>query len=467
MRAISKHAAIVLSLATALTVPAASQSAAEEGLTRPLLVAHRQSATVSTFAVTRDGRLTLLATGVPTGTGTRPIVVSPDGRFAFSAGRESNEIFSYAVARDGTLTPIFVIPGQDNFPYNIIISPDGRTLYVGNQFSDVISTYAIAANGSLSPRGPAIKSGALHTRVMSMTPDGRFLYVGHGDAAPRHPGVLTGFAVQPDGTLTPRVGPLSVGIAAGSTVITPDGRFLYVPGEESNQLFGFRIASDGALTPVPGSPYEVIGEHQAMAVTPDGRHLYMGDNSGDRIRAYTIAGDGALTEVPGSPFAAGDLPIGVTTSPDGRFLFMTNFNSHDIHVFAIEASGALTLTGPPQATGGMAPATRSTVFIPNKGPRARFIPSPRPAGQPTLFNATGSSDRDGRIARYDWNFGDGTTGPDAGPTPSHRYRQPGVYTVTLTVTDDEGCSTRLVYTGHVALCTGSSDAVATQRIIVR
>jgi PKD repeat protein len=55
---------------------------------------------------------------------------------------------------------------------------------------------------------------------------------------------------------------------------------------------------------------------------------------------------------------------------------------------------------------------------------------------PVSFNGTGSSDPDGTIISYDWDFGDNTTG--SGVNPSHTYTAPGTYTVTLTVTDDEG-----------------------------
>ncbi len=66
-------------------------------------------------------------------------------------------------------------------------------------------------------------------------------------------------------------------------------------------------------------------------------------------------------------------------------------------------------------------------------------------GTAIQFDATGSSDLDGSIVRFDWDFGDGTTAPNAGPTPSHTYATAGDFTVTLKVTDDDGsmeiCST--------------------------
>src|SRR5207247_6148871 len=54
------------------------------------------------------------------------------------------------------------------------------------------------------------------------------------------------------------------------------------------------------------------------------------------------------------------------------------------------------------------------------------------------FFSTGSTDPDGTIASYNWDFGDGSTSTDE--NPSHPYTQVGDYTATLTVTDNSGLS---------------------------
>jgi PKD repeat protein len=51
-----------------------------------------------------------------------------------------------------------------------------------------------------------------------------------------------------------------------------------------------------------------------------------------------------------------------------------------------------------------------------------------------------SSNPGGSIVRYDWDYGDGTVGLDAGPIPNHTYPADGLYEVTLTVEDERGAT---------------------------
>ncbi|MFD9942643.1 PKD domain-containing protein [Nonomuraea sp. NPDC059023] len=56
---------------------------------------------------------------------------------------------------------------------------------------------------------------------------------------------------------------------------------------------------------------------------------------------------------------------------------------------------------------------------------------------------------------------------DGGPASTHAYRRPGRFTATVTVTDDENCSTALIFTGTSVRCNGFSRARASQAVRVR
>lgn len=77
--------------------------------------------------------------------------------------------------------------------------------------------------------------------------------------------------------------------------------------------------------------------------------------------------------------------------------------------------------------------------VPRMEPVAIFTCDPPEPVQKLIatFNASKSYDPDGNITSYNWNFGDGT--PNAtGMITTHIFMLPGDYTVTLTVTDNDG-----------------------------
>ena len=83
----------------------------------------------------------------------------------------------------------------------------------------------------------------------------------------------------------------------------------------------------------------------------------------------------------------------------------------------------------------------------NVAPNAAFafLPSSPQVAEWVRFDASSSSDSDGTIANYQWSFGDGTS-PVSGAVVYHQFTAQGSYSVTLTVTDDDGATDSAVAT---------------------
>jgi DNA-binding beta-propeller fold protein YncE len=153
--------------------------------------------------------------------------------------------------------------------------------------------------------------------------------------------------------------------------VDPTGKFVYVPNEFGNDISAYSVGSNGALTPIHGSPFPTIGgDPVAVAVDPTGQFAYVADfgiNSGTNgVDAYSIGSDGALTPVQGSPFATGNGPRAVAVDPTGQFVYLANFQDvSSLSGYSIEPNGALTpIAGSPFATGAQAISVAITPQVP-------------------------------------------------------------------------------------------------------
>ncbi len=97
-----------------------------------------------------------------------------------------------------------------------------------------------------------------------------------------------------------------------------------------------------------------------------------------------------------------------------------------------------------------------TTITENKPPVAAFTVSPKEAftGDNINFDATASTDPDGKVHIYSWDFGDGKEG--SGSTIVHKYKAPGTYTVKLTAIDEKGLSNSVTDTVTITSATGDN-----------
>jgi PKD repeat protein len=432
---------LVALLSLLLAAPAASAA-------RTLYVPNNTSGNLSSYAVGANSSLTPLA-GSPLSVGNGPetAVLTPDGKFLFLTKNSSDQVQRFSVAADGSPTSLGATSLTVDAPRGAAVSPDGTKLYiVGN---NGLRTYSIAADGAVTEVATTALTGVIGVDV-AVTPDGRSLYAIGVIGAPDD----TIFHVPLGTDGVPTAGSTVVATAPASLqrlAVTPEGRFIYTASSAAGQsgVRGYAIGAGGALTAVPGSPFSTGGATYTVATSPAAPVLFASEADTDTARAFTVGADGALTAA-GSALPAGGDPSSMTVTPSGMSMFTIQSLPNDVGRFDVASNGVISSAGANTATAagvGLGPHVS-----PDQGPVASFTADAVLGGSPTSFNAGSSSDSDGTIARYDWDFGDGTTLPNGGPVPQHTYTTAGTYNVTLTVTDNEGCSLTKTYTGQVVGC---------------
>jgi PKD repeat protein len=108
------------------------------------------------------------------------------------------------------------------------------------------------------------------------------------------------------------------------------------------------------------------------------------------------------------------------------------------HTYTVTGTYTVTLTVA-NANLQASDTTTATITAPNQVPTAvieTYLISKD--GRSYRFDGSKSTDPDGQIVSYDWNFGDGNTG--MGMVVEHHYTATGHYSATLTVTDNRGAT---------------------------
>jgi hypothetical protein len=173
---------------------------------------------------------------------------------------------------------------------------------------------------------------------------------------------VAAFTINPsDGALTPVSGsPIGIGVYAtgiSPLMIEPTGKFLYIAygdlGNSTNDVAGFSIdPTTGALTVIASTPE--VGT--SITFDPSGNFAYGVFNYA--ITAYGVdAKTGGLTALPGSPYFSSMFDIGgpVVMDPSGNFAYLLTINSGILVLRIDPSTHALTLV--PGSSVGIPDAT--------------------------------------------------------------------------------------------------------------
>jgi YVTN family beta-propeller protein len=341
-----------------------------------------------------------------------------------------------SVIDTGTKTVSATFSSGGDTPVALAISPDGTRAYIANQFDDTVTVFNTANNMLVATIG----GGAFCCPSgIALTPDGAHAYVtnqGNDTVS-----VVDTSSNTVSGTIT-----LAPGSSPNGIAITPDGTRVYVVDLGTGFVDVINTSNNQVVASIG-----VGNQPLAVAIRPDGQRAYVTNSIDDTVSVINTA----TNTVVGLPIPLGvnTFPDAVAVRPDGARAYVTNKDGNSVSVID-------TATNTVSATIASVGANPYGVAIlPNQGPTAVFSATGASAGQPASFDGSGSSDPDGTVADYAWDFGDGTpVVHTASPMTNHTYNAAGHYTATLTVTDNEGCANSLVYTGQTASCNGTAAA---------
>jgi 6-phosphogluconolactonase (cycloisomerase 2 family) len=304
--------------------------------------------------------------------------IGPDvvTQYAYVTNATNNNITGFSInAGTGNLTQLTGSPWPaHNEPGALAVSPSGF-LYVANISSNDISAYTISpTNGALTQlTGSPFATGCTspgNPESVAADPVHPYLYVACFQ------GGVAAFSIATNGALTAVTGsPFTAGFAPFGVAVDPAGKYAYVTNYGGSNVSGFNIATNGALSQISGSPWATATTPGPVAVTPNDQFAYVtalgtGCCTGGDISGYSIATNGALTQLPGSPWASTGA-MGIVIAHAGKRAYVTNYYGTglgDLHAWRIHTNGKLTsnVAGQPYA-GETEPigvaATQSSKFV--------------------------------------------------------------------------------------------------------
>ena len=406
-------------------LPAVSQAA------RNVYVPNITTSDVSVIGTSNN----TVADTVSVDSGPRGVAITPDGSYAYVPNYSSNSVSVIGTSNNTVVAT--VSEGMGTNPFGVAMTPDGSYVYVTNFNSNNVSVISTSDNTVVA----TVLVGTWPWGV-AITPDGSYAYVSNIGST------KVSVIKTSDNTV---VNTVTVGSQPSGVAITPDGSYAYVANFNSDNISVIKTSDNTVVGTVA-----VGTKPGGVAITPDGLHVYVANRDSNNVSVISTSNNTVVGTV-----TVGTKPILVAITPDGSYTYVTNWVSNSVSVI-----GTSNNTVVATVSEGMGTSPWGVAVVPNQAPTAAFTASAGIAGEASSFNASTSTDSDGTIARYDWDFGDGDILNDGGATPSHTYSVSGTYTATLTVTDNEGCSTSFVFTGQTAFCNGSSSAATPQEVTV-
>ena len=371
MRKLAVPAALALMMGSAVGPPAASHEASTPSAAgtdapdaRFLYVANVGSHDISQYRIKAGALTPLSPASVPGGKAPLQMAASPDGGTVYVSNfLLEGTVSQYGVEANGALepkSPPTVDAGA--FPRHVVVRPNGANVYVIN-FGDIdfgdngVSQYDVGRGGKLTPKDPATVPAGKRPRGLSVSGDGRSLYVSNfGDPLDPEDDTISQYDISADGALTPKDPPtVLAGDRPRGNAVSPDGESFYVANAGRDSISQYDVDAAGRLTPKTPATVAAGNGPTSIAVTPDGASAYVTNQRGGNLSQYNIDPGGRLTRKDPATVPGGFGPTLVTITPDGNYVYVANEGSDDVSQYGVGLGGLLAPLVPPTVPAGDSP----------------------------------------------------------------------------------------------------------------
>jgi 6-phosphogluconolactonase (cycloisomerase 2 family) len=280
----------------------------------------------------------------------------------------ANTVAGFDRHADGSLTPMAGSPfaaggaglGTGLASQGAIqATPDGRFLLAVDAGSNQISVLRVNAHGVPKPVGPPVSSGGVEPVSIAISRSGLVYVANAGNGGSNN---YTGFRLHSNGTLTPiphSTVPVPDGSGVADVFFNATGNHLVGTRVNTSLIDSFVVLPGGRLLAAHGSPFTAQGLGQIGAeFSPARPSLLFVSNAHNgaglgTVSAFRDSFLGRLSPVGSSPYADGQTaPCWVEITHNGRYLFTVNTGSGNISSYSINPDGSLVLLGTAPITSG-------------------------------------------------------------------------------------------------------------------
>ncbi|HEV2177604.1 MAG TPA: beta-propeller fold lactonase family protein [Terriglobia bacterium] len=288
---------------------------------------------------------------------TRAQGVSTTGAVYTMTDATPNQVVAFSRAANGALTLIgnFGTGGNGNSANlgsqgSIALAPGNQFLFAVNAKSNTISAFSVQPGGGLLFVNQVSSAGA---RPISLTVHGSFLYVANSGGTMQN---IAGFNIAANGALSALAGSvrsLSSNKANPAEVaFSNDGTILVVTEKGTNKIDTFTVSASGLAT---GPLVQDSNGLQPFGFAFDNAgHLIVSEATASAVSSYSVATNGVLTLISGSVPDGGKAACWVANTNNStfptQFSYISNTGSGTISAYSIATDGSMTLLAGPTST---------------------------------------------------------------------------------------------------------------------